>query len=487
LPDLADIPFWQIVAAIALGFMNASWGQVAFRVIGAIEPGASTIAVFLYLASGIYITSIFLMGMSLMRFREDVKRAAAGIWLFILIAYLPAILYPQLQIGHIFKLERYLARIFQLNFLFTTEFLGSVIVIYFWRIGLTLSNYWIGTLAVGRYFRTSTILMIALGFVATSMGFIVPVLELFLLLFSGLMAMSSARISSAGFKRGGGWTPFRSSFFIIFIFSAAGVIALILALTNAVSGPIAAFVNRLIFVIGVLFSWVAVVAFGPIFIFILGLVERILNRLKPFAGTIEEEIAPAMTELQAMLQEAAQETQPFPFAARINEILGLLLPILGIVLLLSLGYYALKRTRAARLWENLDRDEREKLVGSLPDFLRSLFLRGARSSIGALSELLPVSRVIAAARIRQIYRHLLRESARLGMGREDAETPLEFLSDLQIVFPGCEDDLSLVTSAYLKVRYGEYPETRREVEEVEQAWKNVRRHGQAIRTVEQSA
>ncbi len=90
---------------------------------------------------------------------------------------------------------------------------------------------------------------------------------------------------------------------------------------------------------------------------------------------------------------------------------------------------------------------------------------------------MPISSVIAAARIRQIYRQLLRESARLGKAREQAETPLEFLPELQVVFPGCYEELVLITRAYLRVRYGEYPESRQEVQVVEQAWKHVRRHG----------
>jgi hypothetical protein len=483
LPRLADVPIWQLITIFALAFMNASWGVVAFRIIGALERNLSASGAMIYIAGCIFLTYLWMIGLSVLRFREDFKRFVTGIWLLLLIGFLPAILYPQLQASYYLRLERYISRMFQLSFLFTPEFLGSLIVIYFWQLGLNLSNHWTGTLAVSRSMRVSTILMITLGFAATNIGHVVPVQEIFLLLFSGLIAMGGARISSIGFKRGGSWIPFSRSYFVIFSLSATALISLSLALTFAVGDPIALALNRLFTLIGIVSSWVVVVAFGPVFVIILELVERILARLKPLIGTLEEEIAPTLTEIQLIVEEAAQEAQPFSFADRLNEILGVAFPILGILLALLIGYYALKRTRAARLWRNLDEEQQESLIGSLPDLLKAFLQGGARSGLEVLAQLMPISRVIAAARIRQIYRQLLHESARLGKPREQAETPLEFLPQLQVVFPDRQAELSLITNAYLMVRYGEIPETPEEVQAVERAWRIVRQSAKDMQAV----
>lgn len=477
MPRLADLPVWQLLTVFALAFMNASWGVVALRIVGALEKGPSNYAALIYLASSIFLTYLWMVGLSALHLRDDVKRALVGIWLLILIGFLPAILYPSLQIAYYLRFERYISRMFQVNFLFTPEFLSSLIVIYFWQIGLKLSNHWTGMLAVSRRMRNSTILMIVLGFAATNMGYQVPVPEIFLFLFSGLLAIGGARISSIGFKRGGAWIPFNRSFFVVFVLCAAALILLSFALTFALGEPIAVAFNRIITIFGIVSSWIVIVVFGPVFVIILDLVERFLLRLKPFAATLEQEIAPTITEIQSMMQEAAQDTQPFPFADRLNEILGIVLPTLGVLLVLLLGYNALKRARAARLWRNPDEQQSESLGSTFSELLKAFLRGGTRSGLEALSQLIPLSRVIAAARIRQIYRQLLRESARLGKAREQAETPLEFLSELQVVFPDCHEELMLITRSYLRVRYGEYPESRHEIEAVEQAWKTVRRHG----------
>jgi hypothetical protein len=87
-------------------------------------------------------------------------------------------------------------------------------------------------------------------------------------------------------------------------------------------------------------------------------------------------------------------------------------------------------------------------------------------------------RVVAAARIRRIYASLLNLSARMNLVRSAAETPLEFLQKLQARLPNSEDDLQLITGAYLRVRYGEIPETDEEIQAVLTSWRRVRLAGE---------
>ena len=64
----------------------------------------------------------------------------------------------------------------------------------------------------------------------------------------------------------------------------------------------------------------------------------------------------------------------------------------------------------------------------------------------------------------------------------EAETPLEFKVTLEKYFPMARKEVLVITRAYQRVRYGEFPETRFEVEEVEGAWESVKKAGEDFRS-----
>ncbi len=88
---------------------------------------------------------------------------------------------------------------------------------------------------------------------------------------------------------------------------------------------------------------------------------------------------------------------------------------------------------------------------------------------------------LAAARIRDVYRRLMLLCERLKSPRPPAITPLEFLPQMEDLFPECADELQQITHAYLKVRYGELPESREEVAAIMDAWSKIRKTGSQIR------
>ena len=51
------------------------------------------------------------------------------------------------------------------------------------------------------------------------------------------------------------------------------------------------------------------------------------------------------------------------------------------------------------------------------------------------------------------------------------------MENLERIFPASQAELATITHAYLRVRYGELPETRGQVDEVESAWELVRKRG----------
>ena len=64
-------------------------------------------------------------------------------------------------------------------------------------------------------------------------------------------------------------------------------------------------------------------------------------------------------------------------------------------------------------------------------------------------------------------------SSKLGNPRPPAHTPLEFLLVLEDLFSEGVEEVRTITHAYLRVRYGELPESSQEVMMVESAWKRV--------------
>lgn len=471
---LSGVTRWQVITALSLSLLYASWGLAVFRLDAAgREPGASA-ALVIFLAGAVFLPYSVILVLGRLRLNESIIRSVAGVLLLILIAGLPAVAYHGSQTGYLMGLRRYLVSLFRLETLFSPVFIATLLVVYLWRTGLTLSDRWIGPILVQRSLRLSTILMIASGLLAFSRGIPTPVGDVFLFTFSGLMAMGGARISSVGYLRGGGEIPFQRRDLTSLTLTAAILILSTLALVSVLGEPLAKYASRILAFLWLSFSWVVVVTLAPLFIGFLNFVGGLIGRLKPLLGTLEEEIAPVLTEFQTLVQETAENTDTFPFADRLGELLETAIPALVVVTILILVIAAIRRSRAATLWQNLNTDERKTLTGSFPASLLALLQGGAKSGLDALSGWKPMSRLIAAARIRQIYGHLLRESARLGTMREEAETPLEFLPRLELLFPGKQAELHEITGAYQRVRYGEYPESREQVDLVKAAWERVR-------------
>ena len=123
-------------------------------------------------------------------------------------------------------------------------------------------------------------------------------------------------------------------------------------------------------------------------------------------------------------------------------------------------------------------DERESIIesGDLIGMMRRAIkkrLDELGKSLRGRTNLRPGQRWLAAAKIRRIYARLMELSSRLGETRPPAYTPLEFLPILERLLPEGADEMGVITDAYLRVRYGELPETNQEISQVEGAWERV--------------
>ncbi|WP_420642350.1 DUF4129 domain-containing protein [Candidatus Leptofilum sp.] len=78
-----------------------------------------------------------------------------------------------------------------------------------------------------------------------------------------------------------------------------------------------------------------------------------------------------------------------------------------------------------------------------------------------------------AVSIRRIYRNMLRAADASGYPRLETETPFEFLKTLARAWPEHQQQTHLITNAYVKVRYGELPETKEELQAIKDAWRTL--------------
>jgi hypothetical protein len=125
-----------------------------------------------------------------------------------------------------------------------------------------------------------------------------------------------------------------------------------------------------------------------------------------------------------------------------------------------------------------EQDQRESIIDS--GDLLGMFRRAIRNRLNELSQSLRGrtnlrggQRWLAAAKIRRIYARLMELASKLGEPRPPAYTPLEFLPILENLIPEGKADIQVITDAYLRVRYGELPETNQEINRVEEAWEQV--------------
>ena len=79
----------------------------------------------------------------------------------------------------------------------------------------------------------------------------------------------------------------------------------------------------------------------------------------------------------------------------------------------------------------------------------------------------------AAASIRRIYRLMCRAAGAAGYPRLEVETPYEYLPTLSRVWPDHLPEARLITESFIRVRYGEVPESPEELEQIRAAWRRL--------------
>jgi Domain of unknown function (DUF4129) len=470
---------WRELALFADMCLELSWLALWYAFIVQSQQAVAYWQVVLILGAMMFSSYLFARAIRGLKLNLRARRVLmAGVLIGYVILGLKIFLYPSVPVSLWDMLSRPFRTFRDLATLIPMEFIVMVFVLFVcWR-GISRVDRHVGSLEVINDFKMGVLMLLLYGLVAR-LGRSINGYELYLFLFSSLLAMSAARISVTGYLRGGQRIPFDRRWVLgvsIVILAIVAVSALVVTLVKGqflevlksvltwtvyiialILSPLMFLVMRIVIIIG---EWLN---FSQVFLTI----SRLLNQLQLFISSLASQLEGWLSHFDSN------------FLARLMVPLSWIkaLVLWGSLLLIILALALMVRNRLIR--EQTEGDgEFQSLAGqeSWLDLLRAALRRGlgrAAESLVQVMGLRNARRALAAARIRRIYAHLMELSENLNHPRPASRTPLEFLPDLENLFPGLKGDLVMITEAYLRVRYGDMPETKEEVESIELAWKDV--------------
>lgn len=291
-----------------------------------------------------------------------------------------------------------------------------------------------------------------------------PLLLFFVL---GLIATSINRMADLIPLRGGRLPTSTGIWWAAIVAAAAVLIAGSLALVGTLETAIriGVFIAIALGILPVLFTVIGIaLLFGLLISLIL---PQFTLPVSDFVDSLDDAVT------MAFYQERLMKNMEKAGRHSVGEYL---LPALGILAILTVIVMIFIALRPQLRWYR--RAVLEENVSNLLDRFRSRSRRSPdsepRQAWGG------ARRLLAAARIRRIYAGLLDLCAKVGSPRPPAYTPLEFLPILAQTFPDHAAGARLITSAYQKVRYGGFPESAEEIEQVETAWRAILAQGRLM-------
>jgi hypothetical protein len=294
---------------------------------------------------------------------------------------------------------------------------------------------------------------------------------LYLYLFWGLIGMSAVRVTSLRDERSGRLPRFGRGWLLGMLITALGFTGLAIFSGWFASQRIVAWI---IGALALVMAGLAYLLFNlllPLLTVVARLISGFFDLLRRLLERLSSFGIPAVLEkLAKKIEEFAIHLIP-PTIGMQAIVIATIVLFIALTLILGIRFYAYRRELQSE--DNSQIDPGRGSPG-LEKLLRRLLPE--RLSV----RLRRPGQVLAAARIRFIYRSMIALSRKRGVERHPALTPLEFVPRLVSVFPTDPDAVEKITTAYVRVRYGEYPETLDEVEHVQRAWDAIRipRHGE---------
>lgn len=469
---------WREVAILGIVIMELSWVVPWFRSLTPATRAVAPVRAFVVLGGLFVIAHLLVRFMNFTHLRVDVRRyLMIGLFVLSLLVGFKTLLYVYEPVNLAELITKPIQAFNDIGGLIPNEFvIALAVLIANWR-GITLAQEIMGPEVVRRNFQLGIIMFLGFAFINTIVTGETPGVFIYLFMFASLIAMGAARISVISTLRGGGQYPFDHRWFLGMILATFIVVGISAIFVGFAGGELS-IIGR----VGALALQVFVILIFILLSPLLFILPLLIERLQG-ASSIAGNLLRALEEIQRLAVGLAYQLSDFLERSGLSLVIPRLKPILlwGIVILVAF-LAVVGVTRWLIRSRDTKEEDRQSLLqrGDLWQILRQSLrdrLRKMGEGLAGLAQWRHGQRLLAAARIRRIYAQLMDLSEKLGDPRPAAQTPLEFIPTLETTYPGREQDLEDITRAYLRVRYGELPETRKEVDQVEEAWDRVRLQG----------
>jgi len=355
-----------------------------------------------------------------------------------------------------------------------TEVIISAMLLYLWWRGVSIGQRSLNFQGVAFSFRLGVLLIaFSIPWLPTYGAYDLAPFVVFFFFF-GLMAVALARVEEVNRAKEGAGVPFNLAWLAILLGSTAAVLMIAWLIFRIYS--VESFSRML--------RWLWPI-FAPLLQVILHFILLVLKFLSPallwlfrifqeIAGVFAKNVE-VLEKFESLVSDAFSRTEPVVQPSWLVDALRYTcLGVIGAGILVSLALALRQRPDRQQQGDEI----RESLWSS------EAFAQGAMSSLrqgwgrfrqlaGRRAWLGPGMRLYAAVSIRKIYANMTRLAARQGFPRQLAQTPYEYLPTLGLAFPACQAEAIAITEAYVKVRYGEVPESIEDLQRIREYWQKI--------------
>jgi hypothetical protein len=394
--------------------------------------------------------------------------ARRGPWVIGALAFLTSLLLLWLNLGALFSAPRRPA-----DPSTAVQVLSLFLGLLVWYRALRIPDQVGDTRSIARHFQLGLLIMV--GTVLASRWPQAPMTDLVIGYFGcGLMAVALTRIEEVARTEPSGAAPFDLKW------------ALILATTLLVAGLMTLAATQVITVETVrwLLRPVTILLSLALYVFA-WLVTELIVQLLPLLRWLLDDIT------LEQLRESAENLRPPPLPAPEEEVAetpllsaqfqeALVTGLVVVLILIALWLVA----RSFRRWQmrayatpggvRESVDSEGSLAEDLAEYLRDQWRRLREADLRRLF------RRLGTASVRAIYANLLALMAAADHPRQPEQTPYEYEPGVEALLPARQTEISTLTEAFVRARYGEVEVDAQELARLQEAWERIRVDGQEL-------
>jgi len=343
---------------------------------------------------------------------------------------------------------------------------------FIWVRGLRLPRRHVGIRTITQQVQIGLVVIVALAIAASK--FPVHVGGVVVAYFAaGLLALALTRIEETAHTEGGAASPFGRKWLVTLAAAllVVGLIALIgsslftVETVRTLLRPLAVAAAAVVSALAVLLGLLAQYLLFPILMRLLG------GRLPA------ELVQPIATPAPGRPEQAEGAAHPLLSPEFLNALRIATLFFVSLIAL-WLVIHSFRRWRTLRETAGGTR-ETARPAGSLADDMLD-YLRDRWRRLRELADIRRLLQLRGTGSIRALYANLLTLMAAADHPRPAGQTPYEFEPTIETVLPAREAEISAITDAYVRARYGEQEVSDEELRDLRDAWQQVQANGEKL-------